>query len=161
MNKYEIKYLLETMTSSVDRLTDSLGKQSLHIENLWNEIGEKQNLISSQRYEIKRLKEKLFAFWKQRHEDKLEEADWGKKIQRVCRGKCGPLMDNRKYYRPKEIEQVFGIKTSTLAKQRGGKYGLPYTIVGRNPKKNRGGVILYNVDDIEDYINKKGRSTLY
>ena len=70
-------------------------------------------------------------------------------------------MSNRKYYRPKEIEQVFGIKTSTLAKQRQGKYGLPYTIVGRNPKKNRGGVILYNVDDIEDYINKKGRSTLY
>ena len=70
-------------------------------------------------------------------------------------------MSNRKYYRPKEIEQVFGIKTSTLAKHPGGKYGLPYTIVGRNPKKNRGGVILYNVDDIEDYINKKGRSTLY
>ena len=67
MNKYEIKYMLETMTSSVDRLTDSLGKQSLHIENLWHEIGQKQNLISSQRYEIKRLKEKLFAFWKQRH----------------------------------------------------------------------------------------------
>ena len=67
MNKYEIKYLLETMTSSVDRLTDSLGKQSLHIENLW--------------HEIKRLKEKLFAFWKQRHEDKLEEADWEKRFK--------------------------------------------------------------------------------
>ena len=49
MNKYEIKYLLETMTSSVDRLTDSLGKQSLHIENLWHEIGEKQNLIANQK----------------------------------------------------------------------------------------------------------------
>ena len=70
-------------------------------------------------------------------------------------------MSNRKFFRPKEVAQVFGIKTSTLANQRGGKYGLPYTIVGRNPKKNRGGVILYNVDDIEDYINKKGRSTLY
>tara|TARA_R100000908_G_C3602975_1_gene57022 strand:- start:79 stop:291 length:213 start_codon:yes stop_codon:yes gene_type:complete len=70
-------------------------------------------------------------------------------------------MSNRKYYRPKEIEQVFGIKTSTLAKQRGGKYGLPYTIVGRNPKKNRGGVILYNVDEINEYMNKKGNSTLY
>ena len=81
MNKYEIKYLLETMTSSVDRLTDSLGKQSLHIENLWHEIGEKQNLISSQRYEIKRLKEKLFTFWKQRLEDKLEEGDWEKRFK--------------------------------------------------------------------------------
>jgi len=70
-------------------------------------------------------------------------------------------MSNRKFFRPKEVEQVFGIKTSTLAKQHGGKYGLPYTIVGRNPKKNRGGVILYNVDEINEYMNKKGNSTLY
>ena len=70
-------------------------------------------------------------------------------------------MSNRKFFRPKEVEQVFGIKTSTLATQRGGKYGLPYTIVGRNPKKNRGGVILYNVDEINEYMNKKGNSTLY
>ena len=70
-------------------------------------------------------------------------------------------MSNRKFFRPKEVEQVFGIKTSTLAKQRGGKYGLPYTIGGRNPKKNRGGVILYNVDEINEYMNKKGNSTLY
>ena len=27
--------------------------------------------------------------------------------------------------------------------------------------KNRGGVILYNVDEVNDYLNKKGRSTLY
>ena len=70
-------------------------------------------------------------------------------------------MSNRKFFRPKEVEQVFGITTSTLAKHRGGKYGLPYTIVGRNPKKNRGGVILYNVDEINEYMNKKGNSTLY
>ena len=81
MNKYEIKYMLETMTSSVDRLTDSLGKQSLHIENLWHEIKEKQNLISSQRYEIKRLKEKLLEIFKQKHSEKLEEADWGKRFK--------------------------------------------------------------------------------
>ena len=70
-------------------------------------------------------------------------------------------MSNRKFFRPKEVEQVFCIKTSTLEIQRGGKYGLPYTIVGRNPKKNRGGVILYNVDEINEYMNKKGNSTLY
>ena len=63
-------------------------------------------------------------------------------------------MSNRKFFRPKEVEQVFGIKTSTLAK-RGGKYGLPYTIVGRNPKKNRGGVILYNVDEINEYEQER------
>ena len=63
-------------------------------------------------------------------------------------------MSNRKYYRPKEIEQVFGIKTSTLAKQRGGKYGLPYSIVGRKKNGQRGGVILYSIDDINDFLNK-------
>ena len=47
------------MTSSVDRLTDSLGKQSHHISELWTEIGHKQDTISNQRYEIRRLKEKL------------------------------------------------------------------------------------------------------
>ena len=70
-------------------------------------------------------------------------------------------MSNRKYYRPKEIEQVFGIKTSTLSKQRQGKFGLPYTVVGRDPKSNRGGIILYKVSDIHDYLERKGKSTLY
>ena len=78
MTRNEVKYLLESMTSCVDRLTDSLGKQSMHIDNLWNEIGEKQNRIINQRYEIKRLKEILYEFWKQKHQDKLEEADWEK-----------------------------------------------------------------------------------
>ena len=81
MTRTEVKYLLESMTSCVDRLTDSLGKQSIHIDNLWNEIGEKQNRIINQRYEIKRLKEKLYEFWKQKHQDKLEEADWEKKFK--------------------------------------------------------------------------------
>ena len=34
-------------------------------------------------------------------------------------------MSNRKFFRPKEIEQVFGIKTSTLAKQRGENTACP------------------------------------
>ena len=70
-------------------------------------------------------------------------------------------MSNQKYFRPKEIEQVFGIKESTLSKQRQGLYGLPFHVVGRKPNKNRGGVILYSVDEVQDYINKKGRPTLY
>ena len=81
MNKYEIKYLLETMTSSVDRLTDSLGKQSLHIENLWHEIGEKQNLIANQRYEIKKLKERLLEIYRKEHKDRLEDADFEKRFK--------------------------------------------------------------------------------
>ena len=81
MNKYEIKYMLETMTSAVDRLTDSLGKQSLHIENLWNEIGEKQNLIANQRYEIKSLKERLWEIFRKQKKDQLDEADFEKRFQ--------------------------------------------------------------------------------
>ena len=40
----------------------------LHIENLWNEIGEKQNLIANQRYEIKRLKERLLEIFRKQKE---------------------------------------------------------------------------------------------
>ena len=68
---------------------------------------------------------------------------------------------NRKFIRPKDIEDIYSIKVSTLSKQRQGKYGLPYTVVGRSKNKNRGGVILYNVDEVNDYITKKGSKTLY
>ena len=81
MNKYEIKYMLETMTSSVDRLTDSLGKQSHHISELWTEIGEKQNIITSQRYEIKKLKERLLELFRKEHKDRLEDADFERRYK--------------------------------------------------------------------------------
>ena len=45
MNKYEIKYMLEQAMSSVDRLTDTTGKQSLHIENIWAEIKDRDSTI--------------------------------------------------------------------------------------------------------------------
>jgi hypothetical protein len=67
----------------------------------------------------------------------------------------------KKFLRPKDVEDLFSIKVSTLSKQRQGKYGLPYTVVGRKKNKNNGGVILYNVDEINDYLTKKGRPTLY
>ena len=67
----------------------------------------------------------------------------------------------KKFLWPKDVEDLFSIKVSTLSKQRQGKYGLPYTVVGRKKNKNNGGVILYNVDEINDYLTKKGRPTLY
>ena len=70
-------------------------------------------------------------------------------------------MSNPKFVRPKDIEDIFSIKVSTLSKQRQGKYGLPFHVVGRKKNKNRGGVILYNVDEVNDYINSKGSKTLY
>ena len=70
-------------------------------------------------------------------------------------------MSFKKYLRPKDVEDIYSIKISTLAKQRQGKYGLPFHVVGRKKNAQRGGVILYNVDEINDYLNKKGRLTLY
>jgi len=70
-------------------------------------------------------------------------------------------MSNKKFIRPKDVENIYSIKVSTLSKQRQGNYGLPYYVVGRKKNEQRGGVILYNVDEINDYLHKKGRSTLY
>ena len=70
-------------------------------------------------------------------------------------------MGNKLFLRPKEVESIFSIKVSTLSKQRQGKYGLPFHIVGRKHNKNRGGVILYKVDEIHNYLSKRGQLTLY
>jgi|TARA_R110000823_G_scaffold191813_1_gene323433 hypothetical protein len=70
-------------------------------------------------------------------------------------------MSNPKYIRPKDVEDTFSIKVSTLSKQRQGKYGLPFHVVGRKKNNNRGGVILYNVDEINEYLVKKGSRNLY
>ena len=70
-------------------------------------------------------------------------------------------MSNRKFIRPKDVEDQYSIKVSTLSKHRQGKSGLPYHVVGRKKNNNRGGVILYNVDEVNEYINSKGRNTLY
>ena len=63
-------------------------------------------------------------------------------------------MSFKKYLRPKDVEDIYSIKISTLAKQRQGKYGLPYSTVGRKKHKQKGGVILYSIDDINDFLNK-------
>ena len=81
MNNYELKYMLETMTSCVDRLTDSQGKQTHHISELWTEIGEKQNIITNQRYEIKKLKERLLELFRKEHKDRLEDADFERRYK--------------------------------------------------------------------------------
>ena len=71
------------------------------------------------------------------------------------------LKMTKKYLRAKEVKELYGINPSTLSKQRWGKYGLPYTIVGRKPKKSRGGIILYNIDEVEEYLNKNHKGTRY
>ena len=61
-------------------------------------------------------------------------------------------LDKRLYLRPKEVEEIFGIKQSTLRRQRTGRYGFPFTVVRRAPQTNKGGTIFYAVEDI-----KKGK----
>ena len=51
MNKYELKYLLETLISSNDRLTDVAGKQTIHIAELWTEIGLKNEKITKAEFD--------------------------------------------------------------------------------------------------------------
>ena len=70
-------------------------------------------------------------------------------------------MANQQYIRPKQVEEIFSIKVSTLSKQRQGKYGLPSHVIGRKKNKQRGGVILYKVDEINEYLTKKGVPTTY
>ena len=49
---------------------------------------------------------------------------------------------NKVFLRPKEVEEIFGIKQSTLRRQRTGRYGFPFTVVGRAPQTNKGGTIF-------------------
>jgi len=57
-------------------------------------------------------------------------------------------LDKRLFLRPREVEDIFGIKESTLRRQRTGNYGFPFIVIGRKPKTNKGGTIFYSVDDI-------------
>ena len=65
-------------------------------------------------------------------------------------------LENRKYLREKEVSDIYGINRHTLARQRWGDYGLPYVIQGRKEGTNKGGIILYDIEDIEKSITKKG-----
>ena len=61
-------------------------------------------------------------------------------------------LKQRKYFREAEVEKIFGINRNTLRRQRWGGYGIPAKIVGRQEGKNRGGIVLYSLEDIEKAI---------
>ena len=76
MNKYELKYMLEQMSSSVDRLTDVAGKQQHHISEWWEEIGHKNT-------KIQKLTEKnyeLASVIRGQREKDLAEKYWDERI---------------------------------------------------------------------------------
>ena len=71
MNKYELKYFIEQQSSAVDRLTDVLGNQSNHINDLWQKNKELQETIKNQGSYIARLRVKLHRI--EMSEDAQEE----------------------------------------------------------------------------------------
>ena len=71
MNKYELKYFIEQQTSAVDRLTDVLGNQSNHINDLWQKNKDLQETIKNQGSYIARLRVKLHRI--EMSEDAQEE----------------------------------------------------------------------------------------
>lgn len=71
------------------------------------------------------------------------------------------LLDEKEFLSTLEVEKYYSVKKSTLRRQRWGGYGIPFYVVGRNPKKRRGGVILYKKEDVESYISKHRRETVY
>ena len=64
---------------------------------------------------------------------------------------------NRKYLRPSEVEDIYGIKQGTLAKQRSHGFGLPFVVIGRKPRKRKGGIILYEIEVIEEAFKSTNR----
>ena len=71
MNKYELKYFIEQQSSAVDRLTDVLGNQSNHINDLWQKNKYLQETIKNQGSYIARLRVKLHRI--EMSEDAQEE----------------------------------------------------------------------------------------
>ena len=64
-------------------------------------------------------------------------------------------LEQRKFLREKEVSNIFGIPRNTLRRQRWGDYGIPYSVEGRAKNKNKGGIILYSIEDIESAMRKK------
>tara|TARA_R100001440_G_C2454015_1_gene108670 strand:- start:201 stop:455 length:255 start_codon:yes stop_codon:yes gene_type:complete len=74
MNKYEFKYFLEQQLSIVDRLTDTIGKQSHHIDELWTRNKSLQENVKSQSYYIAKLRVKLSQY--ENIENAQDEKNW-------------------------------------------------------------------------------------
>ena len=61
---------------------------------------------------------------------------------------------NRKYISAKEVEATYGIKPSTLARKRWGKYGLFDCCIKISQPGSRRGLILYSVEKIENKLDQ-------
>jgi|TARA_Y100001938_G_C7996064_1_gene382146 hypothetical protein len=64
------------------------------------------------------------------------------------------LKMNKKYITPKEVQSMYGIKTSTLARQRWGKYGLFDCCITLTKPGSKRGLILYSIEKIENKLDR-------
>ena len=65
------------------------------------------------------------------------------------------VLDQRKFLREKEVSDIYGINRNTLRRQRWAGIGLPYKVIGRPDNSKHGGIVRYDVSEIEDYLSKK------
>ena len=63
----------------------------------------------------------------------------------------------QKILRPNEVEEVYGIKVGTLAKQRNQGNGLPYVVIGRAPKKGKVELSYMTKRLLRKFLNLKTR----
>ena len=55
----------------------------------------------------------------------------------------------------KQVAEQYNIAPGTLRRQRWAGIGLPYRVIGRPDNSKRGGIVRYDVTEIEEYLSKK------
>ena len=55
----------------------------------------------------------------------------------------------------KEVAVQYNIAPGTLRRQRWAGIGLHYRVIGRPDNSKRGGIVRYDVTEIEEYLSKK------
>ena len=55
----------------------------------------------------------------------------------------------------KQVAEQYNIAPGTLRRQRWAGIGFPYRVIGRPIDSKRGGIVRYDVSEIEDYLSKK------
>ncbi len=54
----------------------------------------------------------------------------------------------------KQVAEQYNIAPGTLRRQRWAGIGLPYRVIGRADNSKRGGIVRYDVTEIEEYLSK-------
>ena len=80
MRKYEVENMLDSEQSKTDRLIDINLNQSKQLDNLWEEIGQKQIKINNQITEIRRLKDMIDRYRRKLYADKVNQANVEKSL---------------------------------------------------------------------------------